>query len=122
MTTKMTITKSTASKNGGFILTLLMFDTVKSAFGDRKVERKLFKKNDTAIAVGTVLDVDLDQFRMTTALDTMTDESGTRQVAKTWIKEKTALDHLTDGAQIIDNRPVADARATLLKALGVGAI
>ena len=119
MTTKMTITKSTPSKNGGFILTLLMTEVVKSSFGDRKIERKLFKKNDTDIPVNTVLDVDLAQFRMTTALNTITDDAGVRQVSATWIKEISALDHVTDGAKVIDNRPVVDHRATLLKALGI---
>lgn len=119
MTTKLTISKITPSKNGGFILTLLMSELVKSAFGDRKIERKLFKKNDTAIAVGTVLEVDLAGFRMTTALNTITDDAGSRQVSVTWIKEISSFDHVTDGATVIDNRAVVDQRATLLKALGI---
>lgn len=101
MKTSVKVAKCTASKNEGFILTLLAFVTVKATFGgERQVERKLFLKSPSEVAVGTVTDINLDDYTITVVNDFFEG----RPVAKTWIKEKTALSVISKVATVIDNR------------------
>lgn len=95
------VSKSTASKNGGFILTLMAFDVVKGAFGGtRTIERKLFIKSDVDVPVNTEHQLDLNLFNVVTVVDTYEG----REVSKTWLKEKSSLTAISEVATRIDAR------------------
>jgi hypothetical protein len=101
MKTTVKVSKCTGSKNGGFILTLLAMVTVKATFGgERQVERKLFLKSPDEVVVGTTTEIDLNDYSVTVVADMYEG----RPVAKTWIKEKTALSVINKVATVIDNR------------------
>lgn len=61
-TIALTVTKATASTNGGFILKLVNDSSMVTPFGNKKQTKTLYMKVETAPKVGFKADLDLDMF------------------------------------------------------------